>query len=158
MRLVLTEEQITRLIESKLYYGEDQLPKLIEGIKDDIVEGVKTCSKFLGLLKSLNMGDVIDDSVRYNGYLEKMKKVHDVYYKKSNSYYDILNTFENDFDNHTLQEFDRLNSKMDTIQNDMDDIIGKYSTIIETVLEIDGSVNASYRYLSKTYPENTVKI
>jgi hypothetical protein len=110
------------------------------------------------MLMSLNIGDAMENPSQYMDYVNNMKKVHTVFYNKSNRFYKILNTYENDFDNQILQEFDNLNSKMDAVQNDMDTIIGNYGDILETVIEIDGSVRNTYQYLTKEYAPNTIKI
>ena len=158
MKIVLRESQLIGLVESDLQYGDEQLPLLIDEIKKDIIESTKVCVKFLSMLTSLNIGDAIENPSQYMDYVNNMKKVHTVFYNKSNRFYKILNTYENDFDNQILQEFDKLNSKMDTVQNDMDTIIGNYSDILETVLEIDGSVTNTYQYLTKVYGPNMIKV
>jgi hypothetical protein len=159
MRILLNEDQLMNiLIEQNIFYGDDQLPGLMEEIKKDVTDGSNLCVKFFGMLKSLNIGDIMDNSSKYVDYIEKMKKVHNVIYKKSNKYNDILNSFEYDFDNQTLMDFEKLCTSFYTIQDDMDNIINDFSNIIETVLEYDGSIKNKYGYLNKEYPSKTIEI
>lgn len=158
MKLILTEGQIKNLIEGDLYYGNEQLPGLIDDIKKDVIEGKKHCYKFLNMLKSLNIGDIMDNGSQYVALIGKMKKIHEIFYNKSNKFYNILNTYENDFGDKVLQEFDKLNNDLDSIQNDMDTIISNYSEIVENILEDDGSVKNKYNYLNKQYPGDTISI
>jgi hypothetical protein len=158
MKLILTENQVKILIEAELYYDKEQLPRLIEEIKKDIIESKSHCSKFLNMLKSLTVGDIMDNGQQYSGMILKMKKVHDFFSKKSNKFYVILNTFENDFGDKVLQEFDKMNSDLDTIQNDMDTIISDYNDIVENVLNDNGSIRNKYKYLNIQYSGETKEI
>jgi hypothetical protein len=158
MKITLTKRQIEQLVESNIFYGDDRLPSLIEDINKDVIQGNKVCGKFLTMLKSLNIGEVMDNPSQYLDYVKNMKRVNDVFRKKSNDYYGILDTFDNDYGNKQLQEFDNLNHKLVLISDDMDTIINNFTEIVENVIDVNGSVKNSFTRLTKEYPGETIEM
>lgn len=158
MKIKLTESQIKRLIEADLYYGDEKLPELIRDIQKDIAEGKKYCSEFFNVLKSLDINSIVQNPMDTITIIKKMEKIHKIIYEKSNKYYKTLNTFENDFDNEHLQQFDSLNSNYDTIQNDMENILDKYKEIIEIFVEVNGEMKNEFTYYENEYPVQSFEI
>jgi hypothetical protein len=158
MKIKLTEGQIKSLIEAELYYGDEKLPELIREIQKDIAEGKKYCGEFLNILKSLEVSTIIDNPSVVMGVINKMEKTHKMVYGKWNKYYDILNTYDNDFDNAPLQQFDSLHSDYDTIQNDMENIKDKLKEIVEMFVEDNGEMSETFKYYVREYPTQTIEL
>jgi hypothetical protein len=157
MKIILKENQIKNLIESNLYYGEEKLPEFISSISKDILDAKKYCSKFFTTFKSLNINDIFDQPSKFINLVNQMKNVHKNYNDKSRNYYNILNTFENDFENEQLTKFDNLNSDFDNVVMDMDNIIDKTNDIVEMITD-DEKVKETYQYFEKEYPEEVIDI
>lgn len=158
MKIKLTEEQIKNLLEVEIQYNENLLPKLIEDINKDIIDCNKVCVKFYNILKSLNVNDIILNGTDHIKKIDLMKKNHEVFLKKSNYYFKILNTFDNDYDNDVLQEFDELNSKLDVLQDDMDTIVTIYNDIVDSIIDYDGTTKDKIKNFDKRYQGDVIDI
>jgi hypothetical protein len=158
MKIKLTEGQIKKLMEAELYYGDEKLPELIRNIQKDIAEGKKYCVEFFNVLKSLDISSVIDNPSVTMNVINKMEKIHKMVYDKWNKYYEILDTYENDFDNAPLQQFDSLHSDYDSIQNDMENIKDKLKEIVEMFVDDNGDMNENFKYYEREYPSQTIEL
>jgi hypothetical protein len=157
MKILLKESQIKNLMETKLYYGDEKLPELISSISRDILDAKKYCSKFFTIFKSLNINDIFGDPSKFINIVNQMRNIHKNYNNKSKNYYDIIDTFETDFDNKPLTKFDNLNSDFDNVVMDMDNIIDKINDIVEMITD-DEKIKETYQYFEKEYPEEFIDI
>lgn len=156
MKIRLSERQIKKLVEQRLFYGDERLPQIISDISKDIQSAKKACSLFLTRFRSLCIDDVIENPENHFKQIREMESTHKLYSKKSNEYYSILETFDNDFDNKELMKFDKLNSMLDTIQDDMDTLIDSYKNVIEMFMDDRGKSKDKISYFIRQYPPETI--
>jgi conjugal transfer/entry exclusion protein len=152
MKLILKEKQLKYLLENNLYYGDEKLPELTNQVINDIKESKQICSKLLSMLKTITVGDIIDNPEQYTNLLSKIESIYKKYYDKSKQYYRILETYESDFDNKNLMRFENSVYDLDTIVNDIDDIKELFE---ETIEKFNSD---KIQYLNKEYPTQTIDI
>ncbi len=152
MKLILRENQLKYLIENNFNYGDEKLPEFTSQVNKDIQETKQTCSKLLSMLKTITIGDIVDDPEQHTNLLSKIESIYKKYNDKSKQYYRILETYEWDFDNKNLMQFENSVNNLDTIINDIDDIRSLFEETIEN-FNSDKMV-----YLNKEYPPQTIDI
>lgn len=166
-KVILTEAQFNKLMEQSLFYDLSELPKYIETIKKDINEGKKAMSKLLTFLKSINIGNILEEPVKYIKVVENTAKLYEAYNSKFNKYWDVRDSFEQQEyskDDETygsysdeFNEFDGLVSDIDNLQVDLDKLHDIFSDILEPFLEY-GKVNERMSYYEKEYPPETINV
>lgn len=156
MKIQLTKGQIQKLVEQKLFYGDERLPQIISEISKDIESAKKVCSLFLSRFRNLCIDDIVENPEKHFKQIREMESTHKLYSKKSNEYYSILETFDTDFDNKQLMKFDKLNSMLDTMQDDMDTLIDSYKNVLEMFVDDRGNSKDKMRYFIAQYPPETI--
>ena len=162
-KLILTEDQFNKLLEQTIVYDESEIPKIIEVVSKDVMEGKKTMSKLLSYLKTINIGNILEEPVKYTKITEDCGKLAKVYNVKFNKYYDVRESFEqkeyysdkpysNEF-----RELDRLVTDLDNLQTDLDNLYDIYTEIVEPFVEY-GKVSEKISYFEKEYPPETINI
>ena len=93
-KVILTEAQFNKLVEQTVFYDLSELPSHLESITKDVIEGKKAMGKLLTYLKSINIGNVLEEPVKYSKIVQDCSKLHEVYRTKFNKYYDIRDSYE----------------------------------------------------------------
>ena len=63
-KVILTEAQFSKLVEQTVSYDLSELPSHLESITKDVIEGKKAMGKLLTYLKSINIGNVLEEPVK----------------------------------------------------------------------------------------------
>jgi len=162
-KVILTEAQFNKLMEQSVFYDLSELPTHIESITRDINEGKKAMGKLLTFLKSINIGNILEEPAKYTKAVENVGKLYDAYNSKFNKYWDIRDSYEQqeyaseEGYSDEFNEFDHLVSDIDNLQVDLDKLHDIFSDIIEPFLQY-GKVNERMSYYEKEYPPETVNI
>jgi hypothetical protein len=162
-KVILTENQFNKLMEQSIFYDLSELPKHIESITKDINEGKKAMGKLLTFLKSINIGNILEEPVKYTKVVEDSGKLYEVFRAKFNKYWDIRDSYEQqeyaseEGYSDEFNQFDHLVSDIDNLQTDLDNLHDMFNDIIEPFLEY-GKVNERMGYYEKEYPPETVNI
>jgi hypothetical protein len=162
-KVILTEAQFSKLVEQTVTYDLSELPSHIESITKDVSEGKKAMGKLLTYLKSINIGNVLEEPVKYSKIVEDCSKLYEVYRAKNNKYWDIRDSFEQqEYENDgrysdEFNKFDHLVNDIDNLQTDLDDLHDMYNDIIEPFVEY-GKVSERMSYFEKQYPPETINI
>lgn len=162
-KVILTEAQFNKLMEQSVFYDLSELPKHIESITRDINEGKKAMGKLLTFLKSITIGNILEEPAKYTKIVENAGKLYEAYNSKFNKYWDIRDSYEQqeyaseEGYSDEFNEFDHLVSDIDNLQVDFDKLHDIFSDIIEPFLEY-GKVNERMSYYEKEYPPETVNI
>ena len=162
-KVILTEDQFNRLVEQTIFYDLDQLPTFIETIRKEIIEGKKAMSKLLVYLKTINIGNILEEPVKYTKIVEDCGKLAKVYNTKFNKYWDIRDSFEQqEYENDgrysdEFNEFDKLVGEIDNLQTDLDNLHDMFNDIIEPFIEY-GKVSERMSYYEKEYPPETINV
>ncbi len=152
MRVQLNEKQVKKLIESELYYEENQLQQYTEEVKKLNATGLEVCTQFYSLFKMLSVGDVLEEPNKFRNILKKMEVTSKSYTDKWGKYFDIVDSFELDLDNRPLMLMDKEVSELDRIQTDMDNIKDMYSDYLDIILDGGGNIENKFTYYEKQYP------
>jgi HD superfamily phosphodiesterase len=162
-KVILTEEQFNRLVEQSVFHDLSELPTHIESITKDVTEGKKAMGKLIGFLKTINIGNILEEPVKYTKIVQDCSKLYEVYRAKNNKYWDIRDSFEQqEYENDgrysdEFNKFDHLVNDIDNLQTDLDNLHDMYNDIIEPFIEY-GKVNERMSYFEKEYPPETVNI
>ena len=162
-KVILTEAQFSKLVEQTVTYDLSELPSHLGSITKDVIEGKKAMGKLLTYLKSINIGNVLEEPVKYSKIVQDCSKLHEVYRTKFNKYYDIRDSYEQQEYNNDgrysdeFNKFDHLVSDMDNLQTDLDNLHDMYNDIIEPFVEY-GKVSERMSYFEKEYPPETINI
>jgi len=162
-KVILTEAQFSKLVEQTVTYDLSELPSHIESITKDVSEGKKAMGKLLTYLKSINIGNVLEEPVKYSKIVEDCSKLYEVYRTKNNKYWDIRDSFEQqEYENDgrysdEFNKFDHLVNDIDNLQTDLDNLHDMYDDIIKPFVEY-GKVSERMSYFEKEYPPETINI
>jgi uncharacterized protein YutD len=162
-KVILTEAQFSKLVEQTVTYDLSELPSHIESITRDLIEGKKAMGKLLTYLKSINIGNVLEEPVKYSKIVEDCSKLYEVYRAKNNKYWDIRDSFEQqEYENDgrysdEFNKFDHLVNDIDNLQTDLDNLHEMYDDIIKPFVEY-GKVSERMSYFEKQYPPETINI
>jgi uncharacterized protein YutD len=162
-KVILTEAQFSKLVEQTVTYDLSELPSHIESITKDVSEGKKAMGKLLTYLKSINIGNVLEEPVKYSKIVEDCSKLYEVYRAKNNKYWDIRDSFEQqEYENDgrysdEFNKFDHLVNDIDNLQTDLDNLHDMYDDIIKPFVEY-GKVSERMSYFEKQYPPETINI
>jgi hypothetical protein len=105
----------------------------------------------------LTVGDVLEEPSKYRNILKKMETTSKSYTDKWGKYFDIVDSFELDFDNRPLMLMDKEVSNLDRIQTDIDNIKDMYSEYLDIILDGSGNIENKFVYYEKEYPSVTIK-
>jgi hypothetical protein len=152
MKLILKENQLKYLLENNFNYGDEKLPEFTSQVNKDIQESTQTCSKLLSMLKTITIGDIVDNPEQYTNLLTKIETLYKKYNDKANQYYNILKTYKWDWDNDNLVEFEKSVTNLDNIVSDLN----KIKDLFEETIERFNS--EKIEYLTKEYPVQTIDI
>jgi hypothetical protein len=152
MKLILKEKQLRYLLENDFNYGDEKLPEFTSQVNKDIQESTQTCSKLLSMLKTITIGDIVDNPEQYTNLLTKIETLYKKYNDKANQYYNILKTYKWDWDNDNLVEFEKSVTNLDNIVSDLN----KIKDLFEETIERFNS--EKIEYLTKEYPVQTIDI
>jgi uncharacterized protein YutD len=162
-KVILTEAQFSKLVEQTVFYDLSELPSHIESITKDVIEGKKSMSKLIGFLKTINIGNILEEPAKYSKIVQDCSKLHEVYRAKNNKYWDIRDSFdEQEYENggrysDEFYKFDHLVNDIDNLQTDLDNLHDMYNDIIEPFVEY-GKVSERMSYFEKEYPPETINI
>lgn len=162
-KVILTEAQFNKLVEQTIFYDLNELPSHLESITKDINEGKKAMGKLITYLKTISIGNILEEPVKYTKIVKDCGKLAEVYKSKFNKYWDIRDSYEQQeyaSDNgysDEFNQFDHLVSDIDNLQTDLDNLHDMYNDIIEPFLEY-GKVNERMTYYEKEYPPETINV
>ena len=162
-KVILTETQFNKLVEQTIFHDLSELPSHIETITKEINEGKKAMGKLITFLKTINIGNILEEPVKYTKIVEDCGKLAKVYNTKFNKYWDIRDSYEQQeyaSDNgysDEFNQFDHLVSDIDNLQTDLDNLHDMYNDIIEPFIEY-GKVSERMSYYEKEYPPETINI
>ena len=162
-KVILTEAQFSKLVEQTVFYDLSELPSHIESITKDVIEGKKSMSKLIGFLKTINIGNILEEPAKNSKIVQDCSKLNEVYRAKNNKYWDIRDSFdEQEYENggrysDEFYKFDHLVNDIDNLQTDLDNLHDMYNDIIEPFVEY-GKVSERMSYFEKEYPPETINI
>jgi hypothetical protein len=162
-KVILTEAQFNKLVEQTVFYDLSELPSHIESITRDISEGKKAMGKLIGFLKTINIGNILEEPVKYTKIVKDCGKLVEVYKAKFNKYWDIRDSYEqqeyasDEGYSDEFNQFDHMVSDIDNLQTDLDNLHDMYNDIIEPFIEY-GKVSERMAYYEKEYPPETINI
>jgi uncharacterized protein YutD len=162
-KVILTEAQFSKLVEQTVFYDLSELPSHIESITKDVIEGKKSMSKLIGFLKTINIGNILEEPAKYSKIVQDCYKLHEIYRAKNNKYWDIRDSFDQqEYENggrysDEFYKFDHLVNDIDNLQTDLDNLHDMYNDIIEPFVEY-GKVSERMSYFEKEYPPETINI
>ena len=81
-KVILTEAQFNKLVEQTVFYDLSELPSQIETITRDINEGKKAMGKLITFLKTINIGNILEEPVKYTKIVNDCGKLAEVYNSK----------------------------------------------------------------------------
>ena len=162
-KVILTETQFNKLVEQTVFHDLSELPSHIETITRDISEGKKAMGKLITFLKTINIGNILEEPLKYTKIVEDCGKLAEVYKNKFNKYWDIRDSYEqqeygsgNGYSDE-FNQFDHMVSDIDNLQTDLDNLHDMYDDIIEPFVEY-GKVSERMEYYEKEYPPQTINI
>jgi hypothetical protein len=162
-KVILTETQFNKLVEQTIFHDLSELPSHIETITRDVIEGKKAMGKLITFLKTINIGNILEEPVKYTKIVQDCSKLYEVYRAKNNKYWDIRDSYEQQEYasekgySDEFKKFDRLVSVIDNLQTDLDNLHDMYNDIIEPFVEY-GKVSERMSYFEKEYPPETIDI
>ncbi len=162
-KVILTEAQFNKLVEQTVFYDLNELPSQIESITRDINEGKKAMGKLITFLKTINIGNILEEPAKYTKVVTDCGKLAEVYKNKFNKYWDIRDSFEQqEYDieksySGEFNKFDHMVSDIDNLQLDLDDLHDMFNDIIEPFAKY-GKVSEKMEYYEKEYPPETINI
>lgn len=153
VKLLVTEEQMSVLLENTWGYDPSMLSKFNDEIKKDISDARKANIKFYQLFKTMTIENVFNQPDEYKKLVDTIQNLRNHYYKKYDKYYNILETYDDYEDDEYYddkREFDRNVSELDRIQEDMDTI----RDMMEDVVDLFSKERIDY--LEKYYPPEII--
>lgn len=157
----ITESELKQMVKEALnvHYSSDNIPKYQQEVTKIIHDGKKFGNRILTIIKSLTIGEIMENPSKYQKMYQDIVNMVDHYSKMNNKYYDIHSALEdNEENNDQINEFYHQVSNLDSLWNDLDDMRMIFSEMIDTVIDGSGQIKSKIKDFETDYPSETINI
>ena len=124
------------LVEQELSYGTDKLQEYIKKCTNNIVIAKREYNKYLTMVKSLSINDVVDASGRYEGMLRQMESIKTTLRNKYNEYWGVIESFPTQDAPDGVWQLEKLTTDLEECEYNMSDLNEVLGNIIEAAKKL----------------------
>lgn len=159
----LTKSDLVRIVEQTLNIlpNASDLPKQVTEMEKIVNEGKRTINRMYHLILDISLRDILEDPDKYGKLSEDLKKTQVGYRDKYNQYYDIIDTYWDDYLNDQLDsETYELYKKGESLVNQLDNLYLDMDNLVDIFEDIHGQTYNKdiLKNFTKSYPDQTINI
>lgn len=135
-KILVTEAQFKMLQEKEWQYSSEKIDEILQKAKSDLDKAKRSLSGFHNAITVMTIGEIMDDLERYTQFKDEIEKHQKYYENLYNKYYDIIDMYDFLDQPDNVTELDRINNKIDSIQNDLYSLADSMEEILGYVAKI----------------------
>jgi DNA repair ATPase RecN len=118
-KILVTERQLKMLQEDGWQYSPEKIDEFVQTAKKDLENATKTFRAAFNAITTVSIGDIMDEPERFEKFHQEVEAQQKYYEKLYNKYYDIVEMYDWMERPDNVTELDRVNEKIDAVQNDL---------------------------------------
>jgi DNA repair ATPase RecN len=118
-KILVTERQLKMLQEDGWQYSPEKIDEFVQTAKKDLENATKTFRAAFNAIITVSIGDIMDEPERFEKFHQEVEAQQKYYEKLYNKYYDIVEMYDWMERPDNVTELDRVNEKIDAVQNDL---------------------------------------
>lgn len=143
MKIILTESQISRLIEQTVQFSPEKIDQFNATLSALIEKEIKNYNYLVNMILSTTLGDIIENEEKYRNISKEIDKKSQIFSNENDKYNKIIDMYylNEDFPEN-VKKLEKLNDLLDTLQNNfsslyyaLDDILDAVNTMNELDLK-----------------------
>ena len=159
----LTKNDLIRIVEETLNIlpNQNDLPKQLSEMEKITNEGKKTINRIYNFVMDLSLREILEDPSKYDKLLQDIENTQDVYSKKHDQFYDIIEShwdayINDEMDDETRDTYNKYNNVLNELYNVSDGM----NTLYRIFEEMHFTVNRTslLKDFTDTYPNQTINI
>jgi len=133
---MVTEAQFKLLQEEGWQYSSEKIDEFVGIVKNNLDKGNKVLVGAFNAITSLTIGEIMDDTERFEKFHLDLENQQKHYEKIFNKYYDIVEMYDYMDRPDNVTELDRVNQEIDSVQNDLYRLTNSLEEIIDNVKKL----------------------
>lgn len=139
-KILVTERQLKMLEEEGWQYSPEKIDDFVQMAKKDLDVATKTFRVAFNTITNVSIGDIMDEPERFEKFQQEVEAQQKHYENIYNKYYDIVEMYDWMDRPDNVTELDRVNEKIDAVQNDLYRLSDSIEEIVDYTKKIK-SVN-----------------